>query len=155
MAININNTITYDEWSSRIRSHVIKYDEHGVPLRYKARIVAKGFAQVEGVHFTETYAPTAKFTSIRTVLAMTVTMNLKLHQMDVTTAFLYAPIDAEIYVSQPEGHEVKGKEDFVWKLKKALYGLKQSPHLWNQVLNGFLKSQGFTQTNADACVYIQ
>jgi hypothetical protein len=135
--------------------HDIKLNEHNQIDCYKARLVAKGYVQVEGVHYTETYAPTAKFVSIRVVIALAAMFGWLLHQMDVTTAFLYADIDGDIFLEQPDGHVDKTFPKHVWKLKKALYGLKQSPHLWNLVMDKFLKAHGFTPSFADPCVYIK
>ena len=128
-----------------------KPDENLNMTRHKCRIVAKGYTQIEGVHFEETYAPTAKLTTIRTLFAKAVKEDLIVHQMDVKTAFLYAPIDKPILMQPPKGiHHPEGK---IWKLNKALYGLKQSPHLWNIVLHEFLTSKEFVRAKADPCLY--
>jgi hypothetical protein len=89
--------------------------------------VAKGYSQVEGVDFNETFAPVAKFTTIRCILAIGAAMDLDIHQMDVKTAFLNGELEEDIYMDQPQGFVQDGKEDVVCKLKKSLYGLKQSP----------------------------
>lgn len=83
--------------------------------------------------------------------------NLILHQMDVKTAYLNAPIDCEIYVEQPKGFEVKfsTKEKLVWKLERSLYGLKQCGRNWNKVLHEYLTKIHFVQNQADNCVYIR
>ena len=74
--------------------------------------------------YDETFAPVARFTSIRTIIALAAAMGWKLYQMDVKTAFLNGEIEEEVYIEQPEGFEVHGKESHVCRLKKALYGLK-------------------------------
>ena len=96
--------------------------------RYKARFVAKGYSQEPGIDFHETFSPTTRITSVRTLMQLVVQHSLIVHQMDVKTAYLNAPIDCEIYVEQPKGFCVEGKagEKLVYKLKKSLYGLKQS-----------------------------
>ena len=99
-------------------------------VRYKARLVAKGFSQVHGVDFNETFAPVAKFTTIRCILAIGAVMDLEIHQMDVKTAFLNGELEEDIYMEQPEGFVEQGKEHLVCKLKSSLYGLKQSPRAW-------------------------
>ena len=109
-----------------------KRDACGDVVRYKVRLVAEGFAQVQGVDFHETFAPVAKFTTIRCILAIGAAMNLEIHQMDVKTAFLNGDLEEDIYMVQPEGFVQEGKEDYVCKLKKSLYGLKQSPRAWYQ-----------------------
>ena len=92
--------------------------------RFKGRLVAKGFTQVEGVDYNEIFAPVVKHVSIRLMLSITVNFDLELEQLDVKTAFLNGTLEEEIYMSQPEGFIEKGKEDYVWKLKRSLYGLK-------------------------------
>ena len=100
---------------------------------------------------------TAHLTSIRVLIQLAVQFNLTLHQMDVKSAFLNAPIDCELFIEQPEGFVVMGKkgEHLVCKLKKSLYGLKQSGQNWNYVLHSYLVSEGFIQSQADNCVYIK
>jgi hypothetical protein len=82
-------------------------------------------------------------------------MKMKIHQMDVVTAFLYAPIDEEIYMKQAPGFEEPGKERLVCRLKKSIYGLKQSPRLWNKVIDKFLKNEKFKVIDADCCIYMK
>ena len=79
---------------------------------------------------------------------------MMLHQMDVTSAFLNGDLEEEVYMSQPEGFQVKGKEHLVYRLKRSLYGLKQAPRCWNMTLDNLLKSMGFAQTKSDPCLYI-
>src|SRR5271154_7031662 len=97
---------------------------------HKARFVAKGYLQRPGFDFDETFAPVARFATIRTLLAIAAGLGLRLHHMDVKTAFLYGDLDEEIYVEQPEGYVVPGQEDLVLLLTKSLYGLKQAPNVW-------------------------
>ena len=121
---------------------------------FKARYVAKGFTQVHGTDYFETFSPTAKMSSIRILMQVAAEFNLIVHQMDVKTAYLNAPIDVEIYVKQPEGYEIKnGAEVFVLKLNKSLYGLKQSGRNWNSLLHKFFVSNDFVQSSVDPCVY--
>ena len=121
---------------------------------YKARFVAKGYSQTYGTDYFETFSPTAKMSSVRILMQLAAEFNLTVHQMDVKTAFLNAPIDCEIYVRQPEGFEVKGSEDvLVMKLNKSLYGLKQSGRNWNTLLHKFFVNAHFVQSNLDPCVY--
>ena len=77
----------------------------------------------------------------------------ELHHLDVKTAFLNGEIKEDIYITQPEGFEVKGKEDHILKLHKALYGLKQAPRAWNSKLNEVLLKQGFVRSKCDYGVY--
>ncbi len=88
---------------------------------YRARLVAQGFSQRYGVDYDETFSPVVRFESIRTVVALAVQRGLKLHQMDVISAFLNGELEDEVYMKQPEGFVVKGKERLVCKLNKSLY----------------------------------
>ena len=92
--------------------------------KYKARFVARGFSQKEGIYYDETFAPVAHFTSIRTIIALASAMGWKLYQMDVKSTFLNGEIEEEVYIEQPKRFKAYGKETRVRRLKKALYGLK-------------------------------
>jgi len=132
----------------------IKQGANGEVERYKARLVAKGFTQTYGVDYNETFAPIAKFTSIRCILALVALENMEIHQMDVKTAFFNGELEEEIYMEQFQGFVHQGGEHLVCKLHKSLYGLKQSPRAWNQKLDAFLKSIEFMKSEADPNVYV-
>jgi hypothetical protein len=104
-----------------------KQDENGVVTRNKARLVAQGFTQVEGLDFKETYAPMARLEAIQILLAFAAHHDFKLYQMDVKSAFLNGPIQELVYVEQPPGFEYPKFPNHVYKLQKELYGLKQAP----------------------------
>ncbi|KAL8088588.1 hypothetical protein AgCh_038388 [Apium graveolens] len=104
-----------------------KVDEFGTVTRNKARLVAQGYNQQEGIDFDQTYAPLARLESIRMLLAYACYKKIKLHQMDVKSAFLNGFLEEVVYVKQPPGFEHEQHPDYVYKLKKALYGLKQAP----------------------------
>ena len=123
--------------------------------KYKARLVVKGFGQTKGIDFDEIFSPVVKMTSIRVILGLAASMDLELEQLDVKTAFLHGDLKEEIYMEQPKGYEVKGKEHMVCKLKKSLYGLKQAPRQWYLKFDSFMVGQGYKRTNADPCVYIR
>ena len=131
----------------------IKEEPHG-KKRFKARLVAKGFQQKAGVDFTEIFAPVVKISTIRLVINLAASLDLHIEQMDVKTAFLHGDLEEEIYMSQPQGFEVKGKEDFVCRLKKSLYGLKQAPRQWYLRFDEFALKCGFYRCNFDHCCYI-
>jgi len=133
----------------------LKRDEHGVVNRHKARLVALGYRQVEGIDYSETYAPVLSMRSLRFIIALSVEMNMQLYQCDVVTAFLNGYLKEDIYMNQPVGYEVKGKEELVCKLERRLYGLKQSPREWNAVLNAFMQEVGFKRVAPDEAMYIK
>ncbi|KAK1652962.1 hypothetical protein QYE76_070767 [Lolium multiflorum] len=120
-----------------------KQAEFGNVVRNKARLVAQGFSQVEGIDFGETYAPVARLESIRILLAYASHHNFKLQQMDVKSAFLNGPLHEEVYVKQPPGFEDLNFPNHVYKLDKALYGLKQAPRAWYEHLKELLVDRGF------------
>jgi hypothetical protein len=97
------------------------------PQRYKSRLVAKGFSQILGIDYTDVYSPVIKHSSIRTFLSLVAMHDYELEQLDVKTAFLHGDLEEDIYMDQPDGFIVPGKENYVCKLNKSLYGLKQSP----------------------------
>ncbi|KAH9112109.1 hypothetical protein AeMF1_013507 [Aphanomyces euteiches] len=136
----------------------IKERADGSIDKFKARLVAKGYSQEYGIDYEETFAPVAKFTSIRVLLSTTAKYNLDLQQMDVNTAFLNSDLVEDIYMQVPDGLDVKATQGqtskLVLKLKKSLYGLKQAPRLWNETIDGFMVSIGFTKSNADHCIYV-
>eukprot|EP00794_Sanderia_malayensis_P007838 gene7838-biopygen6374 len=130
-----------------------KRNADGSINRYKARLVAQGYSQKEGLDYEETFSPVAKYSSIRTVLAIANEFNLEIHQMDVKTAFLNGKLDCDIYMEQPEGYVDRLKPNMVCKLEKSLYGLKQSARCWNQSIDHYLRQLGYIQSDADACIY--
>ena len=98
--------------------------------KYKERFVARGFSQQEEIDYEETFAPVARYTSIRIVLSLASKKKWKLHQMNVKTNFLNGLIEEEVYSEQLQGFETEDREACVCKLKKALYGIKQAPRAW-------------------------
>lgn len=130
-----------------------KYDENGHIQRHKVRLVACGYSQVEGTDYTETFSPVVKLKSIRTLLAIAVERNWKIHQVDITAAYLNGTLKETIYMEQPQTF-VDYEKDKAYLLKKSLYGLRQSGREWNFTLDKLLKSEGMTRSKADPCVYI-
>jgi hypothetical protein len=121
--------------------------------KYKYRFVARGFSQVEGVDYDDTFAPVSQYTSIRAVISIAAEMGWKIHQMDVKTAFLNGLIEEEVYIEQPLGFEVHGRESHVCRLKKALYGLKQALRAWYSRIDSYLQQLGFEKSEADPNLY--
>jgi hypothetical protein len=121
--------------------------------KYKARFVAQGFSQVEGVDYDETFATVARYTSIRAVISIAAEMGWKIHQMDVKIAFLNGLIEEEVYIEKPLGFEVHGRESHVYRLKKAFYGLKQAPRSWYSRIDAYLQQLGFEKSEAYPNLY--
>ena len=134
--------------------YTTKLNSRGEVDKFKARYVAKGCSQTPGLDFDETFSPTTRMSTIRALLQASVQMGMQLHQMDVKSAYLHAPIDHDVYLCPPEGYKIPndGKR-WTCHLKKSIYGLKQSGRNWNQLLDSFLKEQGFRQSELDLCLY--
>jgi transposase InsO family protein len=130
-----------------------KYDAEG-NLRYKARLVVKGYSQIPGQDFNETYAPVMRMESMRTILALAAALDLDLGQMDIKGAYLNGDLKEEIYMAQPEGNDDGSGR--VCRLRKTLYGLKQSGREWNNRFNSFMTDKAkFTCLTKDFCVYFR
>jgi hypothetical protein len=119
--------------------------------KLKARLCARGFEQVEGRDYFETFAPVVQWLTVRLILVMTIIMGLENKQIDYTAAFVQAPIDTDVYIEMPRMFSTEGK---VWKLRKSIYGLKQSPRNYFLHMKQKLEKLGFTQSNADPCLFI-
>lgn len=188
MASEIKSIIQNDTWEIVDRpekEHVIgsrivlrnKMNADGTLERQKARLVAQGFTQKPGVHFHETFAPVARMSSIRILISMAARLNMKIHQFDVTCAYLNGDLEETIHMAPPrrlpeilrhisetDGDSDVGRRaqrflrelqsgDKVFRLKKALYGLKQAGKQWHIKLDGVLKKLGAKPTSADPCFY--
>jgi hypothetical protein len=132
-----------------------KLNEQGQVVRNKARLVYKGYAQIEGLDFDVTFAPIARLEAIIIFLAYACHKRFKVYQMDVKSAFLNGDLNEEVYMEQPKGFELYGNPDLVCKLKKALYGLKQDPRAWYHRLDTYLKDKGFKRGTVDNNLYIK
>ena len=115
-----------------------KLDENRKIVRNKARLVCKGYAQIEGIDFDETFAPIARLESIRMFLALAVYKSFKIYQMEVKSAFLNGNLEEEVFIEQPDGFILSDDPNMVCKLRKALYGLKQAPRAWYSRLDTYL-----------------
>ena len=131
----------------------LKKNADGGIVKHKARLVAKGYVQEHGVDYDEVFAPVARLDTVKLILALAANRGWKVHHLDVKTAFLNGELEEEVYVSQPEGFAVKGKEQHVLKLSKSLYGLKQAPRAWNIKLDKSLKKLGFVKCPSESAVY--
>ncbi|KAM0042466.1 putative RNA-directed DNA polymerase, protein kinase RLK-Pelle-CrRLK1L-1 family [Helianthus debilis subsp. tardiflorus] len=132
-----------------------KVGPDGQIIKHKARLVAKGYSQKYGIDFEETFAPVARFETIRIVLAVAAHRGWTVHQLDVKSAFLNEELAKEIYVEQPEGFQVKGKEDQVYRLHKALYGLKQAPRAWYGKIDSYFARNGYTRSLNELTLYVK
>ncbi|GJU87594.1 zinc finger, CCHC-type containing protein [Tanacetum coccineum] len=130
-----------------------KIKVNGTIDKFKARLVIQGFRQKEGIDYFDTYAPVARITTIRLLLALAAIHNLVIHQMDVKTAFLNGNLDKEVYMKQPVGFVMPGYEHKLCKLVKSLYGLKQAPKQWHHKFDEVVLSSGFLLNQSDKCVY--
>nr|GEV94444.1 putative ribonuclease H-like domain-containing protein [Tanacetum cinerariifolium] len=133
----------------------VTLDELGGILKNKARLVARGYRQEEGIDFEESFAPVARLEAIRIFLAYVAHKNMIVYKMDVKTAFLNGYLWEEVYVSQLDGFVDQDNPNHVYKLKKALYGLKQDPRAWYDMLSSFLLSQDFSKGSVDPTLFIR
>ena len=122
---------------------------------YKGRLVVIGSRQRYGLDYEETFSPVPHNESVKAVLSECATRDMEIMQFDISTAFLYADLDKEVYIKQPEGFAVPGKETLVCRLKKSVNGLKQAPRLWYGRFDKTLGRMGFTPSRADRCVYVK
>ncbi|GJV74394.1 putative ribonuclease H-like domain-containing protein [Tanacetum coccineum] len=132
-----------------------KKDERGVVVRNKARLVAQGYRQEEGIDYDEVFAPVARLEAIRLFLAFASYMGFIVYQMDVKSAFLYGTIEEEVYVSQPPGFVDPDHPKKVYKVVKALYGLHQAPRAWYATLSTFLEKHGYRRGTIDKTLFIK
>lgn len=132
----------------------IKRDHSGNILKYKSRLVARGFTQKYGVNYFDTYAPVVRNSTVRMLMALAVENDYYIDQIDVKNAYINSDLHETIYMKQPEGFN-KGT-DLVCKLNKSLYGLKQSGYEWNRLFNNMLVSSlKFKRSKCDPCVYVK
>ncbi|GJV01234.1 putative ribonuclease H-like domain-containing protein [Tanacetum coccineum] len=132
-----------------------KRDARGIVVRNKARLVAQGHRQEEGIDYDEVFAPVARIEAIRLFLAFASYMGFMVYQMDVKSAFLYGEIDEEVYVTQPKGFEDPHFPKHVYKVVKALYGLHQAPRAWYARLSTFLLKHNYRRGTIDKTLFIK
>jgi hypothetical protein len=118
-------------------------------------LLCKGYAQIEGINFEETFSPIARIEAIWLLLAYACSKNVKVYQMDVKSSFLNGELEEEVCIEQLEGFHLSENVDYVCKLKKTLYGLKQAPKAWYSKLDKYLQQVGFKKGSADNNLYIK
>jgi hypothetical protein len=131
----------------------IKRDERGNPIRWKARLVVRGFEQQEGIDFNEIFAPVLKYNSLKAIVVTAAAEDLEIEQLDINTAFLYGELKEQIYIYAPEGSGYPPRQ--ILKLQKALYGIKQAPRVFNEALTKHISEYGFEKCIKDPCVMIK
>ncbi|GJR29637.1 putative ribonuclease H-like domain-containing protein [Tanacetum coccineum] len=151
----ISEALQDDSWVQAMQEELNKRDERGVVVRNKARLVAQGYTQEEGIDYDEVFAPVARIEAIRLFLAFASFMGFIVYQMDVKSAFLYGTIDEEVYVSQPPGFVDPDHPKKVYKVVKALYGLHQAPRAWYATLSTFLEKHGYKRGTIDKTLFIK
>ena len=132
-----------------------KLDKDGKVDKHKARLVVKGYAQKQGLDYSEVFATVARWDTIRTIFAFAAQRGMKIHQLDVKSAFLYGELEETVFVEQPQGYEVEGKEKKVYRLKKALYGLKQAPRAWYGRIEGYFVKEGFKKCPYEPTLFVK
>nr|GEX67760.1 hypothetical protein [Tanacetum cinerariifolium] len=132
-----------------------KKDERGIVVRNKAKLVAQGHTQEEGINYEEVFTPVARIEAIRLFLTYASFMGFMVHQMDVKSALLYRTIEEEVYVCQPPGFEDPNHPDKVYKVVNALYGLHQAPRAWYETLANYLLENGFQRGKIDQTLFIK
>ncbi|CAL8134899.1 unnamed protein product [Prunus armeniaca] len=132
-----------------------KLNLDGLVQNNKARLVAKGYVQKPGIDYNETFAPVARLDTIKTLIALAAQKDWKLYQLEVKSAFLNRKLQEKVYVEQPEGFVVQGKEDRVYRQHKALYGLKQAPRAWYGEIDSYFAECGFEKSLSEATLYTE
>jgi hypothetical protein len=144
----VDKSVVGSRWIYKVNKVV-----DGSVEKYKARFVAWGFSQIEGIYYDKTFAPVARYSSIRSIFALSAQMGWCIHQMDVKIVFLNGIIEEEVYIEQPGGFEIFSSESHVCQLKRALYGLKQAPRAWYTRIDSYFTGLGFTKSEVDANLY--
>ncbi|GJX61536.1 retrovirus-related pol polyprotein from transposon TNT 1-94 [Tanacetum coccineum] len=152
---DLNSAPQTRRMTKNLEEHGIKKDERGIVIKNKARLVAQGYTQEEGINYDEVFAPVARIKAIILFLAYASFKDFVVYQMDVKSAFLYGKIKEEVYVCQPPGFEDLDFLDKVYKVEKVLYGLHQAPRAWYETLSTYLLNNGFQRGKIDKNLFIR
>jgi Reverse transcriptase (RNA-dependent DNA polymerase) len=139
-----------NKWVYRVKS-----ESQEAKLRYKVRLVMKGFDQKKGVDVKEIFSSVVKMSSIWVVLGLAASLDLEIEQLNVKTTFLHGDLEEEIYMEQPERFEKNRQEYLVCKLRRSLYGLKQALRNWYKRFDFFMCVNKFEKANSDSCVFMK
>nr|GEV27356.1 retrovirus-related Pol polyprotein from transposon TNT 1-94 [Tanacetum cinerariifolium] len=142
---NIKEAMADSTWIEAMQEELYQFD--------RLQLVAKGYAQEEGIYFEESFAPVARLDAVRIFIAYAAHKSFLFFQMDMKTTFLNGPLKEEVYVAQPDGFVDPDHLEKVYQLRKALYGLKQAPRAWYDELSKFLTSKGFTKGTIDPTLF--
>ncbi|GJZ82946.1 putative ribonuclease H-like domain-containing protein [Tanacetum coccineum] len=147
-------------WIEAMQEELLQFklqqkDERGIVIKNKARLVAQGYTQEEGIDYDEVFAPVARIEAIRLFLAYAPFKDFVMYQMDVKSAFLYGKIEDEVNVCQPLRFEDPDFPGRVYKVEKALYGLHQAPRAWYETLSTYLLDNGFQRGKIDKTLFIK
>ena len=132
-----------------------KHNSKGNVERFKTRLVAKGFTQRERIDYNETFSPVLCKDSFRIIMTLVANYDLELHQMDMKTAFLNGDLYENIYMAQPKGFVVEGKEHMRCRLKKSIYGLKQASRQQYLKFDEIIRKFWFKENEEDNCIYVK
>ena len=132
----------------------VKHKANGSVDKFKDRLVAQGFTQRYGVDYFDTYSPVVKPVTVHLVLAVALSQNWSVRQLDISNAFLHGVLEETVYMRQPPGFEDPRHPDHVCKLHKSIYGLKQSPRAWYSRLSDRLHQLGFTTAKSDTSLFV-
>ncbi|GKB74153.1 ribonuclease H-like domain-containing protein [Tanacetum coccineum] len=131
-----------------------KFNAHGLLSRYKARLVANGCSQQQGINYDEIFSPMVKSATIRTILSLAVSRDSPIHQLDVKNAFLHGQLSKIVYMHQPPGFVDPNKPNYVCHLQRSLYGLKQAPRAWFQRFASYATRVGFQHSKTDSFLFV-
>nr|GEU38801.1 retrovirus-related Pol polyprotein from transposon TNT 1-94 [Tanacetum cinerariifolium] len=151
---NIKEAMADSAWIEVMQEELHQFDRlDNIVIRNKARLIAKGYGQIEGTDFKESFAPVAWLKVVRLFVAYAVHKSIPVYQMDIKTTFLYGPLKEEVYINKLDGFVDPYHPNQVYRLKKALYGLKQAPRAWYDELSKFLVSKGFSKGSIDPTMF--
>ena len=132
-----------------------KLNELGEVDKFKARLILKGYAREYRVDSTDVFAPVARMDTVRMIIAVAAQKGGGIYQFDVKFAFLHGELKEDIFVEQPQGYEVAGKKNMIYKLHKALYGLKQAPRAWFSRIEAYIVKKGFVSSSSEQTLFIK